>query len=864
LAVFMSAAAQAQNGSGADGRASPSAPPLENQPPAPAANAENGIDAQKLAAERRAAEFAADVRERVNREIGRDINDTLSRWNRDLERVEQGLAVRTSDYGQLDLLREQLERVRGDVTDFLSTLEPRLNAVNTQAAKLGEAPVEGQPAEPEEVARTRAELLAVQATYHSARSVAAQVLTRTNQLIGTLQEIRRARFMSRLLERSTSVMSLTNWARFPANAVQVLEGSAAFVGEWWRSLGFQGGRDAQAEAMQIFAATAFLWLMLFLLERRGAERLRVWTGEGEPPFWRRAGSSAGVILLRALPVCLPALFLYHALAGSGLISERADWLFYSITRAAIIVAVVNALVKTVFAPNRPEWRLIPASDVAAARLRWLAVALASVYALHMVTNTLTRIAGAPLSFAVIQSFIACLVVAGLLFALLRNRLDAPLIEGAPELKWLRVLRVPVLILAAAIALCALLGYVAMARFIATQLIVTGTILTVVYLLMVWVDAFGQSFGDEQSPAGRWLSQAVGFDRRRRDQVALPVTLLLKAAVLFTSVPLILLQWGFSARDVGDWLRELFFGFQIGNTQISIAAILASVIVFMIGYLAAKLFQGWLDKQVLAQAGLSGSVRDSIRTGVGYLGIFIAGVFAFSYAGLDLSSLAIVAGAFSVGIGFGLQSIVSNFVSGLILLAERPIKVGDWIVVGGEEGLVRRISVRSTEIETFDRANVLVPNSHFITEKVKNWTLHNNTGRIAISVGVEYDSDPRQVRELLLQVAREHVNVMTTPEPFVLFEDFGNDALQFKLFVFVYDLTKGIGTRTDLRIAIFEAFRAAGVGIPFRQTDVKIKDMEWLREAVTGYMMRDTPAGDGQGKQPIVVPPNTRTVERESS
>jgi potassium-dependent mechanosensitive channel len=187
--------------------------------------------------------------------------------------------------------------------------------------------------------------------------------------------------------------------------------------------------------------------------------------------------------------------------------------------------------------------------------------------------------------------------------------------------------------------------------------------------------------------------------------------------------------------VRDWYNQLFFGFHIANTQVSVAALLASVIVFALGYGAARLFQRWLDNQVLQPAGLSGGVRHSISTAAGYTGVVIAALFAFSYAGFNLSNLALVAGALSVGIGFGLQSLVNNFVSGLILLAERPIKVGDLVMVGGEEGYVRKISVRSTEIETFDRAHVLVPNSYLVAEKVKNWTLRNNVRRLGIAVGV---------------------------------------------------------------------------------------------------------------------------------
>jgi small-conductance mechanosensitive channel len=203
---------------------------------------------------------------------------------------------------------------------------------------------------------------------------------------------------------------------------------------------------------------------------------------------------------------------------------------------------------------------------------------------------------------------------------------------------------------------------------------------------------------------------------------------------------------------------------------------------------------------------------------------------------------------SVGIGLGLQAVVSNFVSGLILLAERPIKIGDLVTVGGEEGFVRKISVRSTEIETSDRAHVLVPNSSFITDKVKNWTLRNNTVRVVLPVAVAHGSDPRLVKTLLLKCAQDHLNVMTSPAPFVDFEDFNADALNFKLYAYIFDLSKGISTKTDLRIAILEAFKANSIVLPSRQTEVLLSEMEWLRDAVNQYMASPTNghAANGNG------------------
>jgi potassium-dependent mechanosensitive channel len=338
----------------------------------------------------------------------------------------------------------------------------------------------------------------------------------------------------------------------------------------------------------------------------------------------------------------------------------------------------------------------------------------------------------------------------------------------------------------------------------------------------------QGLGDDRAATGRWLKERVGQQQARRERLVLPIGLFLKALVIVLSVPLILLQWGYTWPDVYDWYTQLFFGFRVGSTQVSIAVLLASVIVFGLAYGAARLFQGWLDARVLKPAGISGGLRDSIRVGVGYVGVVIAALAAFSYAGFNLSNLAILAGAFSVGIGFGLQSVVNNFVSGLILLAERPIKVGDLVIVGGEEGYVRKISVRSTEVETFERASVLIPNSYFITEKVKNWTLRDNVRRIAIPVRVAHGSDPRVVKSILLKVAQDHPDVLTLPAPFVDLEDFGLDGLIFKLYAYI-DLDAGGSATTDLRIAILEAFQEAGIAIPSRQAEVTLQTIDLLRE-----------------------------------
>lgn len=225
------------------------------------------------------------------------------------------------------------------------------------------------------------------------------------------------------------------------------------------------------------------------------------------------------------------------------------------------------------------------------------------------------------------------------------------------------------------------------------------------------------------------------------------------------------------------------------------------------------------------------MRNSIKTALGYVGLVVAAAFAISYVGLDLSKLALVAGALTVGIGFGLQSVVNNFVSGLILLVERPIKTGDWIVVGSEEGFVRKISVRSTEIETFDRASVIIPNSDLISGTVKNWMHLDQLGRIIVPVGVDYSADPEQVRDLLLKCAADHPDILRWPAPSVFFVNFGESSLDFELRAFIGQIDSGLSVRSDLRFAILKALREAGIGIPFPQRDLNLQGMDRLEEAL---------------------------------
>lgn len=218
-------------------------------------------------------------------------------------------------------------------------------------------------------------------------------------------------------------------------------------------------------------------------------------------------------------------------------------------------------------------------------------------------------------------------------------------------------------------------------------------------------------------------------------------------------------------------------------------------------------------------------REAMATMVGYIGMAAAIIVALGISGFTFTNLAIIAGALSVGIGFGLQNIVNNFVSGLILLFERPVKTGDWIMVGNTEGYVKKIRIRSTQIQTFDRADVIVPNSDMISNQVTNWMLYDLRGRIRVKVGVAYGSDTQKIKDILYDIAKQHPDVIHNNNNYktsVLFLEFGDSSLNFELRCFIRNIDSRIQVLSDLNFAIDQAFRENGIEIPFPQRDVHIK------------------------------------------
>ncbi|WP_331374923.1 mechanosensitive ion channel family protein [Sinorhizobium chiapasense] len=743
--------------------------------------------------------------------------DQLATADRELKRLSGRVEGAKEDDTLLAELKVQVDALSGQILAATVATRPRLEEIKGRLTELGEPPGEGQPPEAAIVTEERKRLIAERGAINALTGRAENLSVEARKLANGITATRRALFSNTLLKHTEiSAATLAEAVKTTIGETQALSRS---VGSW---LTFAWNYKRVPLLIAIFLSLCAALIFLAGSRRLFAPFLRHNGDEEEPNYFRQLSVAFWSTVIPTVSATAFAASSYFFLNSFNVLRPDIAPILAITLAVAVVLLFITSLAQAVLSPQQSNWRLVRVSDRGARMLFISICAMAVVNVLDYLAGSISESLGSPVILTVAKSFVASIIIGLILMSMawIRPMLRPDEPYDAPGRPWPRLIWISLLLMGALLIAIPLAGYVGLARFIATQIIVTGAILVTMYIGILTGKSVSKQGAFAETLGGRYLERRFQLEQVGLDQIGLAAGLGIYALVVLFFIPLILLQWGFQPADIESWAYRVLTEIRIGTITISLVGLLAGVLFFALGFVVTRWVQRWIDGNVMARSRVDAGVRNSIRTGIGYVGVGLAGLIGLSAAGIDLSSLALVAGALSLGVGFGLQNIVSNFVSGLILLVERPFKVGDWIVSGTTEGFVRRISVRATEIETFQHQSIMMPNSLLINASVGNWTHRNKLGRSEITVTVTYASDPRRVIDLLQEIAAAHPMVLKNPAPTVGFTAFGDERMTFELRIYVADVLTAGNVRNDIRVTIYERFRDEGIGAPF---PLKIED-----------------------------------------
>ncbi len=724
-----------------------------------------------------------------------------------LDVIEAGLSDITGTQAPLARWSDEAQAVRRAAAGCVDERQRRLEETTQALATLGEA-IDG---EDELIGRKRGELEAERGALDKALARCRYVQLRGEQLIERISERQQALLAGHLLARGERLDRLL--AEGTPQLLRWLIGLPEFVAE-------RSGLERISPLGLVFIAFVSLGALWSSLALRG------WLLELNR---RRAGhdlfSAHFMLALRAalahyLPLLLPSLGLLLSL---GLLTQGFDSRPFALHLAMGLPLYALGLtsIQLLFCAGEggqlfPNLNEVTARSLAR-RLKLLATLL---FVAFLLLSTLLGQSLPPEAFNLARVVLFTLLIVNMAWVTWQL---GRIIEDSP-LRWLRSLLIQVMVVA---LLAEWLAYRNLSLYILKSVI--GS-LVVIGLFVLFSRLFSELYDGLDESEYPWQGRL----RRKLGVIegsGFPGLTWLR---FFTSIGLwlglllaMLMIWeetGTGLERLRLWLGE---GFTVGSLEIVPLRLLLSLLVMTLLIAFSAWIKRRLEKRWLLKTRMGRGAREAVVTFSGYIGFSVAVIIALGVAGVDFGNLALIAGALSVGIGFGLQNIVNNFVSGLILLIERPVKTGDWVVVGSTEGYVKQISIRSTIIQTFDRADVIVPNSELISGQVTNWMLRDNRGRVRVPVGVAYGSDVDKVRRILLEVAYRNGQVITqepTNAPKVYFLRFGDSSLDFELRCFIDDIDNRLSVISDMNFAIERAFREEGIEIPFPQRDLHIRSM----------------------------------------
>ena len=735
-----------------------------------------------------------------------------SDWEQMAQRAEAEIAERGTANERLEEIRGHLAQWRAALLTAQNANSARIATLREQIAALGPAPAEGET-EAEEISSRRQEL-AQQLVKLQAPGIAAEEgYRRADGLIREIDRTLRERQADQLLQLWPSPLNPGNWPEAAIGFADTVQRLWDEMAEAWNDPKARGELFDNMPLILVLLLVAGAlviyvrrWIELF------AERLQAGASVRGRHFWALIASLLGI----ALPT-LGMVALSWPLLASGLLGEIGTLIALALPFAGLVVFSAAWLGARAFPRVQDGDAVLPLTPERRAEGRFLSVMMGLVLAADLLRSAAMDAQAYSDATTSVMSFPILLTGGLVLLRLgrtLRKTREVEDRQASYGLRLIQLMARGLTVLGIVGPVLAGFGYVQAAEAVIYPAMMSFALVALLFILQRLIsDGWALITKSDEAARDALMPVLAGF------------------ALSIAALPLLALIWGARFSDLTEIWTRFTEGFQIGGTKISPSNFMIFALVFVLGYLLTRLFQGALRTTILPKTRMDQGGRTALVAGVGYVGIFLAALIAINAAGIDLSGLAIVAGALSVGIGFGLQNIVSNFISGIILLIERPVSEGDWIEVGGVQGKVQAISVRSTRIETFDRNDVIVPNADLITGQVTNWTRFNLSGRLIVPVGVAFGSDTRKVERILREIAEAQPLAILKPPPMIALMGFGADAIMFEIRLILRDVNFSLSVRSEINHQIVERFEAEGIEIPFAQSDVSLRNVDEIVKAL---------------------------------
>jgi small-conductance mechanosensitive channel len=755
------------------------------------------------------------------------IAQQVSQAQTELRGALPGPHAKTLTDAQITAKLAVIPDVRAKITAALAVLTPRLQDAEARLAQLGPAPGAGQPPEAPATADLRKRVVAASSAVDSEVKLAKLTQLVADQTGKALVAQLHGNFQARLWTRSRSIADLGLWTDLAQSAPTDF---ARFADD----LTDEGLRFSAAIAQPGRAAVMIVGVLLGLLligpgrvvlNRLGIRRAEA-LGGGD---LRRPALALWLVLVATITPIAGGQLIRGALLGAGALTPDFDDLVRLAIRSLAFAAFLEGLGRALLSPKRPALRLAPLGDELVQRIKPYPGLVGASAGIATFVAGFNAAIGSSLATAVASDCITLLIemvatgAALLAMAQVRQaRLDATKDSsgGGSRAPWVVAVVVAWLALAG-VLLAVLAGYLSLASILMRETVWVGAVLACLMLAVRFVGDLFPALLTDGGPVGRAARAAIGLSESTMEQLAVLASGLCQLAFLILAWLAAIAPFGAGVGELTGRLGQIPLQLKIGQTVVSPMTVLGGVGMFLAMLLVTRVVRRWLETAYLPKTDLDLGLRNSVATAASYVGVIIAAILGFAYLGLSFSQIALFASALSVGIGFGLQAIISNFVSGIILLAERPVQVGDWIAIGDLEGDVRAINIRATEIEMSDRSRLIVPNSDLVSKTVRNVTHGGALGRVKIVLRVDDGADPQQVRETILTALSGHADVLTEPPPAVYMTDVRDGALEFTAFAYVASARYAFRVKSELLFRIVPDLKAKGVALASSATVVNV-------------------------------------------